>query len=220
MGTLWISPFWSSIAQTCHKTMQPRTQACSRYPSDQRRLGTERDERIFPTSLTGDVTSEIAEDDWERGWKQWLKASLSSQDSTGRDNKLWISSTFYLRRYGKEKSLTLSAESKIITFNYRALFFEVNLWFIKNQTRAHTVQKKSLMKTRASHIHTFCNVEISSGGKCMLLSSVITSFVIHENQRFCMRKIETEGVQWHCGLKLLQAHNWVENNWYARLLQQ
>ena len=47
---------------------QPRTQACSRYPSDQRRLGTERDRRIFPTSLTGDVTSEIAEDDWERGW--------------------------------------------------------------------------------------------------------------------------------------------------------
>ena len=34
---------------------QPRTQACSRYPSD---LG----------ELTGDVTSEIAEDDWERGW--------------------------------------------------------------------------------------------------------------------------------------------------------
>ena len=57
--------------------VQPRTQACSRYPSDQRRLGTERDSarrprRIFPTSLTGDVsrdvTSEIAEDDWERGW--------------------------------------------------------------------------------------------------------------------------------------------------------
>ena len=48
--------------------VQPRTQACSRYPSDQRRLGTERDRRIFPTSLTGDVTSEIAEDDWERGW--------------------------------------------------------------------------------------------------------------------------------------------------------
>ena len=51
---------------------QPRTQACSRYPSDQRRLGTERDSarrprRIFPTSLTGDVTSQIAEDDWELG---------------------------------------------------------------------------------------------------------------------------------------------------------
>ena len=51
---------------------QPRTKACSRYPSDQRRLETERDSarrprRIFPTSLTGDVTSEIAEDDWERG---------------------------------------------------------------------------------------------------------------------------------------------------------
>ena len=51
------------------KNHQPRTQACSRYPSDQRRLGTERDRRIFPTSLTGDVTSEIAEDDWEDGWK-------------------------------------------------------------------------------------------------------------------------------------------------------
>ena len=57
----------------CIVVPQPRTQACSRYPSGQRRLGTERDSarrpgRIFPTSLTGDVTSEIAEDDWERGW--------------------------------------------------------------------------------------------------------------------------------------------------------
>ena len=25
-------------------------------------------QQFFPTSLTGDVTSEIAEDDWERGW--------------------------------------------------------------------------------------------------------------------------------------------------------
>ena len=24
--------------------------------------------QFFPTSLIGDVTSEIAEDDWERGW--------------------------------------------------------------------------------------------------------------------------------------------------------
>ena len=60
--------------------IQPRTQACSRYPSDQRRLGTERDSarrpgRIFPKSLTGDVTSEIAEDDWERGC---LRSSFKS----------------------------------------------------------------------------------------------------------------------------------------------
>ena len=64
-----------SHSQVFHRR-QPRTQACSRYPSDQRRLGTERDSprrprRIFPTSLTGDVsrdvTSKIAEDDWERG---------------------------------------------------------------------------------------------------------------------------------------------------------
>ena len=53
--------------------MQPRTQASSRYPSCKRRLGTERDSarrprRIFSTSLTGDVTSEIIKDDWERGW--------------------------------------------------------------------------------------------------------------------------------------------------------
>ena len=50
-----------------HRLVQPRTQASSRYPSYKRRLGTERDRRIFPTILTGDITSEIAEDDWERG---------------------------------------------------------------------------------------------------------------------------------------------------------
>ena len=52
---------------------QPRTRASSRYPSYQRRLATECDSAIvwfFPTSLTGDVTSEIAEDDWERGCKK------------------------------------------------------------------------------------------------------------------------------------------------------
>ena len=47
---------------------QPSTQASSRYPSYQRRLETEGDSardcrQIFPTSLIGDVTSEIAEDD-------------------------------------------------------------------------------------------------------------------------------------------------------------
>ena len=49
--------------------------------SYKRRLGTERDsarrlKRIFATSLTGDVTSEIAEDDWERGWD---RASVHTQ---------------------------------------------------------------------------------------------------------------------------------------------
>ena len=29
--------------------------------------------RIFPPSLTGDVTSEIAEDDWERGWRIYIR---------------------------------------------------------------------------------------------------------------------------------------------------
>ena len=48
------------------KGLRPRTQASSRYPNDQRRLGTRSD--IFSTSLTGDVIFEIAEDDWERGW--------------------------------------------------------------------------------------------------------------------------------------------------------
>ena len=37
------------------------------YPTERRRHGTERDYAIFPTSLTGDVTLDIAEDDWERG---------------------------------------------------------------------------------------------------------------------------------------------------------
>ena len=54
-----------------NRLVQPRTQASSRYPSYKRRLGTKRDKRIFPTSLTGDITSEIAEDDWERGC-DWL----------------------------------------------------------------------------------------------------------------------------------------------------
>ena len=62
---------------------QPRTQACSRYPSDQRRLGTERDRRIFPTNLIGDVTSEIAEDDWERGWDS-LVPSCPDRSATTR----------------------------------------------------------------------------------------------------------------------------------------
>ena len=61
--------------------------ACSRYPSDQRRLGTEHDSArrprpIFPTSFTGDVTSEIAEDDWERGCvgklNQWWCREMSA----------------------------------------------------------------------------------------------------------------------------------------------
>ena len=60
-----------SVLQHCYDGVQPYTQASSRYPSDQRSLETERDSarrprRIFPTSLTGDVASEIAEDDWER----------------------------------------------------------------------------------------------------------------------------------------------------------
>ena len=62
----------TSALFTVQHFIQPPTQACSRYPSDQRRLGAERDSarrprRIFPTSLTGDVTSEIAKDDWKRG---------------------------------------------------------------------------------------------------------------------------------------------------------
>ena len=50
------------------RVSQLRTQAKSCYPKYQRRLGTEcdstrRPRRIFETSLTGDVTSEITEDD-------------------------------------------------------------------------------------------------------------------------------------------------------------
>ena len=41
---------------------QPRTQASSRYPSYKRIY------IYIYISLTGDVTSEIAEVDWERGW--------------------------------------------------------------------------------------------------------------------------------------------------------
>ena len=37
-----------------------------------------RPRRIFPTSLTGDVTSEIAEDFWERGWCLYNKPGLNT----------------------------------------------------------------------------------------------------------------------------------------------
>ena len=56
---LWIRP---------RRGFQPRTQASSRYPSYQRRLGTECD-RVrgeFPDKLDR-WNSEIAEEDWERG---------------------------------------------------------------------------------------------------------------------------------------------------------
>ena len=62
-GMLWYFLKWSS--QWSIESFQLPTQASWRYPgpSVQRRLGKERE--IFPTSLTGDVTSEIAEDDLE-----------------------------------------------------------------------------------------------------------------------------------------------------------
>ena len=56
-GTLW------SLTKR-----QPCTRTSSRYLRDQRRLGTESDQRLFPTSLRGDVTSEIPKNDWEQGW--------------------------------------------------------------------------------------------------------------------------------------------------------
>ena len=70
---IWDEP-WGFLTLPYHDTQgitQPRTQASSCYPSYQRRLGTGCDSarrplQIFPTSLTGDVTSEITEDDWER----------------------------------------------------------------------------------------------------------------------------------------------------------
>ena len=70
---IWDEP-WGFLTLPYHDTQgitQPRTQASLRYPSYQRRLGTKCDSarrplQIFPTSLTGDVTSEITEDDWER----------------------------------------------------------------------------------------------------------------------------------------------------------
>ena len=70
-GILFLTT--SLVIQIFDLEHQPCTQASSRYLSDRRRLGTERDSA---TSLTGDVTSEIAEDDWERGcWNTILVAS-------------------------------------------------------------------------------------------------------------------------------------------------
>ena len=54
---IYLFPDSSSFSLPSPTHSQPRTQASSRYPSDQRGLGT----------LTSDVTYEITEDDWERG---------------------------------------------------------------------------------------------------------------------------------------------------------
>ena len=91
-----------------HQLVQPRTQASSRYPSYKRRLETERDRRIFPTSLTGDdITSEIVEDDWERGC-DWLiyafpaSTHFSPQRKTNSDERQPI-----VRPYAFQFPLTL-----------------------------------------------------------------------------------------------------------------
>ena len=47
---------------------QLRTQSRWRYPSRLEEKRRRLEPRIFPTSLTGEVISEIAEDDWERSW--------------------------------------------------------------------------------------------------------------------------------------------------------
>ena len=49
---------------------QPRPHANSRYPSQRRRLGNYGNDASSPTSLTGDVTSEIVEDETRLGLDQ------------------------------------------------------------------------------------------------------------------------------------------------------
>jgi len=46
----------------------PRARANSRYLNGRRRFETKRGSTSLPTSLTGDVTYELAEDDCERSW--------------------------------------------------------------------------------------------------------------------------------------------------------
>ena len=46
-------------------TDQPCSQVNSCYPNKRRRLGTKREFSQLPTSLTGDVTSELTEGDWD-----------------------------------------------------------------------------------------------------------------------------------------------------------
>ena len=73
--------YCDGTSQILHLLVQSRTQASSRYPSYQRRLGTECDSAsprwTFPTNFTGDVTSEIAEEDWERGCFWWMKSGMT-----------------------------------------------------------------------------------------------------------------------------------------------
>ena len=56
-----------------------------------------RPRRIFPTSLTGDVTSEIAEDDWERGWCRCTVLEEFEQNAAGMHGKIQLLDCFYER---------------------------------------------------------------------------------------------------------------------------
>ena len=97
---------------------QSRLQASSRYLSHKRRLRTRPDSawglrRIFPTSLTGDVTSEIAEDDWERGCSIHWTTSVSPDNSSLKQvyiPSLWgftvFKDVFFFRFPCRIKSLT------------------------------------------------------------------------------------------------------------------
>ena len=79
LSPLFFLSFFFAYSRAVARYFQPRTQACSRYP-------------IFPTSLTGDVTSEIPEDDWERGC-----AISCGTRATPRQNALRMSTSFNIR---------------------------------------------------------------------------------------------------------------------------
>ena len=60
MNAPWNAPISDRFSSLCARVFSP----AAAILESEKTLGT----RLFPTSLIGDVTSEIAEDDWERGW--------------------------------------------------------------------------------------------------------------------------------------------------------
>ena len=136
--------------------LQPRTPASSRYMSYQRRLRTECDStrrppRIFPTSLMGDVTSEIAEDDWERGW-----VNLSSFLKFRPENKTFLHFQYKNRRralrYFLRRAGVLYTGSSLGDRSQNSLYF---LNFSK---------LSSLINSKSFHFHPMINNVFLGGG--------------------------------------------------------
>ena len=140
---------------------QPRTQASSRYPSYQRRLGTKCDSprRTFPTSLTGDVISEIAEDDWERGCTFLCVLRLTWPANTARLSRRFFgpvgaTGEACIRRLEVKVNLRLPFSAFLLCFPFSfSLFYSLRP--IERKSLSKPIKYYSILLFRREPCHIF-----------------------------------------------------------------